>query len=128
MDEPGHELVRPLGRITISAIAQVEVPAALWRKHRTGDLSARQARILSLAFANSLQAPASVAPHLVIVGLSAGILEQAASLVARHPLRAYDALQLATALALMEADPSTRFISFDTQLNAAATVEGLQVL
>lgn len=123
--EPGHELVRPLGRITISAVTQVEVPAALWRKHRTGELSARQAQHLTVAFANDV---GGAGPRFVTVGVSPRILQRGVSLVARHPLRAYDAVQLATALAVIQADPSMRFASFDAQLNAAAAAEGLQLL
>jgi len=33
-DEPGADLVRSLSPCVVSAIARVEVPAALWRKHR----------------------------------------------------------------------------------------------
>lgn len=68
------------------------------------------------------------APRFTLVALEDGILAGAARLVARHPLRAYDAMQLASALAVMEADPRTRFACFDAQLNAAAAAEGLQLL
>ncbi len=43
-----------------------------------------------------------------------------------HPLRAYDAVQLATALAVQAAlDDALAFASADRALNAAAAAEGL---
>lgn len=128
MAEPEQKQVRLLTDLTMSVIAQVEVPAALWRKHRTGELSAREARLLTAAFANEVEGLEGAPARFVLVGLSAGILEHAASLVARHPLRAYDAVQLATALAVVSAEPSMRFVSFDTALNAAAAAEGLRLV
>ncbi len=122
--EPEHERVRRLSDLTVSAVAQVEVPAALWRKQRTGELSVGETRLLTEAFADDVEGPG---PRFAIVGVSPGILDRAARLVARHPLRAYDALQLATALAVAATVPGTRFVSFDTQLNAAAAAEGLQL-
>jgi hypothetical protein len=62
---------------------------------------------------------------LAIVTLAHGLLE-------RPPLRAYDAVQLASALAsnqaLMAAElPSIIFLSADDRLNKAAGAEGLTV-
>ncbi len=126
--EPEHGRVRVLTDLTMSAIAQVEVPAALWRKQRTGELSVGEARLLTEAFADDVEGHEGTRPRFAIVGVSPGILDGAARLVARRALRAYDAVQLATALAVATAVPGTRFVSFDTQLNAAAAAEGLQLL
>jgi hypothetical protein len=43
--------VRALEAVIVSAIARVEVPAALWRKERLGELDAAQAEVLVQAFA-----------------------------------------------------------------------------
>ncbi len=126
--EPEHGRVRVLTDLTMSAIAQVEVPAALWRKQRTGELSVGEARLLTEAFADDVEGHEGTRPRFAIVGVSPGILDGAARLVARRALRAYDAVQLATALAVATTVPGTRFVSFDTQLNAAAAAEGLQLL
>lgn len=53
------------------------------------------------------------------------VLEEAARSVARHPLRAFDAVQLASALAARAVDPSlTAFACFDATLANAARAEG----
>jgi predicted nucleic acid-binding protein len=48
---------------------------------------------------------------------------------ARHALRAYDAVQLASALAVRELDPRcSHFACFDTELRRAASRAGLVLL
>lgn len=128
MAEPEHERVRLLTELTMSALAQVEVPAALWRKQRTGELSAGEARLLTEAFADDVEGSEVTSPRFTIVSVSPAVLAGAARLVARHPLRGYDAVQLASALAVAATVPGTRFVSFDAALNEAAAAEGLQVL
>jgi predicted nucleic acid-binding protein len=57
------------------------------------------------------------------------VIDDAAHLVAVHLLRAYDAVQLATARAVRAADPScTTFACFDQQLAQAAAAEGFAEL
>lgn len=46
-EESDHELVRSIDVLIVSQVARVEVPAALWRKQRLGELGADQARLLS---------------------------------------------------------------------------------
>jgi hypothetical protein len=57
------------------------------------------------------------------------VLEEATGLLDRHPLRAYDAIQLAGCLALRErvSEPPS-FVCSDHQLLLAAEREGLDVL
>src|SRR5207244_11199507 len=45
-DEEQHEEVRRLEAVAIAQLARLEVPAALWRKQRLGELAADQARLL----------------------------------------------------------------------------------
>lgn len=52
----------------------------------------------------------------------------AGELARRHPLASADAVHLAAALALQEADLPVAFCGFDRRLNAAAAAEGLRVL
>ena len=125
-DEEGHERVRTLDAMVVSAIARVEVPAALWRKNRMGELNARDARTLVRAFEHDL---ASTTGPLVALPLTNEILERAAELTATHGLRAYDAVQLASARAarLIEPECST-FAAFDGGLSEAAAREGFALL
>jgi hypothetical protein len=55
--------------------------------------------------------------------------DQASRLVRLHPLRAADALQLASALVLCDFEPRTLpFVTLDARLGAAARREGFEVL
>lgn len=121
-DEEGHERVRALDAMVVSAIARVEAPAALWRKNRLGELTASDARLLVRAFEFDL---ASSGGRLVALPLTNEILETAAELTATHGLRADDAVQLASARAarLIEPECST-FAAFDGELTEAAVREG----
>ena len=57
------------------------------------------------------------------------VRSRAVALLARHPLRAADALQLASALVLAEGDPSSlEFVCLDNNLADAAEREGFTVL
>lgn len=61
------------------------------------------------------------------VEISTALLRNAAALAARHSLRAYDAVQLAAALLVREAEDIV-FACWDDELAAAARVEGLAEL
>jgi predicted nucleic acid-binding protein len=128
-DEEGHEEVRELTALAIAQITRVEVPAALWRKHRIGELEAAAARVLTAAFEADYYGTREDAPRFVVVGTTVGILDQAATLCATHGLRAYDAVQLSTAMATRNADPECAALAaFDASLRAAASAEGLELI
>ena len=55
--EPGSEQVRALPALVVSAPARVEVPAAIWRKVRTGQLPPQYAAVLTTAFRLDLSDP-----------------------------------------------------------------------
>ena len=117
-DEDGADLVRSVPLLVVSAVARVEVPAALWRKSRTGGLSAEHAGILVGAFTADWYDPSA---GFVPVALRAQALDEAASSAATHGLRAYDAVQLACALAARRADRDVDvFLCFDRELRDAA--------
>jgi len=68
----------------------------------------------------------------IVSTLSDKVVEVAVNMTRRHPLRAYDAVHLATATninaALMQAGlPSVIFVSADITLCEAAKAEGLSV-
>jgi predicted nucleic acid-binding protein len=122
-DEPGADLVRAVRLFVVSAVARVEVPAALWRKHRTGGLSAQHAGLLTRAFEDDWHDD-----RFVPVALGAALLAAAAGLVASHGLRAYDGVQLACAVAARAADPEIdTLLCFDAALSEAAAREGFSL-
>lgn len=68
-------------------------------------------------------------PSFVVVGVTEQIIATAATLTGARSLRASDAVQLATALAVKATDPGcASFACFDAGLRAAALAEGLDVL
>jgi predicted nucleic acid-binding protein len=124
-DEPGAKLVRSLGAVVVSALARVEVPAALWRKHRVGELDASDTATLVAQFEYEWFDAGAFA----VVQPAPQILNLAARLVARQSLRAYDGVQLATAVVARAADPEiTKFACFDETLAIAASAEGFRVV
>ena len=121
-DEDDADLVRAVPVFVVSAVARVEVPAALWRKQRTGELSAQDAGVLAAGFEADWHEPGG---PFVPVALHPGVLERAAALVATHSLRAYDAVQLACAVAARSADGQIdTFLCFDSDLRSVAAREG----
>ncbi len=120
-DELGHRPIRALDTLVVSALARVEVPAALWRKTRSGELDDAAASILVSAFELDFHGDPDFDSRFTIVAPTEPVLITAAHETARHALRAYDAVQLASALAVREIDPRCdRFACFDTELRRAA--------
>jgi len=111
--------------IFVSAIAEVEVVAALTRRLRPQDPATATAT--SAAFRADLRATYQ------IVDPRPSVIARAVLLAEQHALRGYDALQLASALELNAAFvagglPPMTLISSDLELNAAAKLEGLNVI
>lgn len=128
-DEAGHEHVRGLVSLVVAQLARVEVPAALWRKQRLGELSASDARLLTADFEADYFGTDSESPRFAAVVAAGSLLDEAARLCASHGLRAYDAVQLASALAVRRADEScTAFAAFDHALRTGAAAEGFQLV
>lgn len=128
-DEPDHKLIREQANLVVSALARVEVPAAIWRKHRMGELDPSDAAILVSAFEADYHGSVANPPRFGVVTATATVLEIAAQLVGVHSLRAYDAVQLASAKATAEAVPDCRTVAaFDGTLRAAAAKEGFALL
>lgn len=66
---------------------------------------------------------------LHVVELVPVVVERIHALLARYPLRAADALQLAAALSLAErVGGKTEFVVYDGRLAEAARAEGLHIL
>jgi len=128
-DEDGYEHVRGLVTLAVAQLARVEVPAALWRKQRLGELSAEDARLLTADFEADYFGTDAEPPRFAAVAATGSLLDEAARLCASHGLRAYDAVQLSSALAVRRADKScTEFAAFDRALRTAAAAEGFEPL
>ncbi|MBI4441880.1 MAG: type II toxin-antitoxin system VapC family toxin [Acidobacteria bacterium] len=126
--EPGTEqmvrLASPSSGHTLAvlALARVEFRAAVRQRERKGDVPHDAAGALIARMEEHLQ-------NLYLVQLvTEAVVEEAAALLDRHALRAYDAVQLAGCLSLREKlNESPSFVCFDRQLVRAAEREGLTV-
>ncbi|MHB8244716.1 MAG: type II toxin-antitoxin system VapC family toxin [Acidimicrobiales bacterium] len=124
--EEGSDEVRRIEAIAVCELARVEVPAAMWHKSRMGELEARDLRVLISEFEADWFGTDDELPRFAVVSVTEEILEEAAGLCATHGLRAYDAVQLASALAARRADYScSEFVAYDLALRQAALREGL---
>lgn len=125
-----HDFVRSIDEpIYISTISEVEVPAAMWRKHRLGEIRATDAALLCADFAADVDGEGLSSPRFSVVALVDEIVSTAARLVAIHALRAYDAVQLATALVVRTVTfDAIGFVTFDRNLHSAAASEGFTSL
>lgn len=126
--EPGRRssLGSPLA---VSVLARVEVPAALWRKHRAGEIDERSAQTLIAEFEADYFGTAEESPSFTAVAVSPSVLDDAARLCGVHGLRAYDAVQLASALAARAVAPECRQLAaYDAALRVAAHVEGFSLI
>ncbi len=113
----------------VSLLARVEVPAAIWRKARTGAVTSVDASVLTHEFEADWSPGGSENGRFIVVGLSGAILESAAAMVAIDALRAYDAVQLASAVVARDADPGCdSFACFDAELREAAAAHGFAVI
>jgi predicted nucleic acid-binding protein len=113
-------------RIWIAEITPVEVVSAVSRLKREGKVSARSARAIRLLLNRH-----AMREYDVIL-FSQSILRAAQDLLDVLPLRAYDAIQLASALdsnaRLTEANLAPLiFVSADTRLLNTAAAAGLQI-
>lgn len=105
------------------------MPAALWRKARTGELEDATASILVSAFELDFHGELDTSSRFTVLSLTQPVLVAAALEAARHGLRAYDAVQLASALAVREVDPRcSQFACFDLDLRRAASRAGFLLL
>ena len=121
--------MRRLRNVVVSSLARVEVPAAIARKARSGGLAADDADVLLEAFAWDWFVGGDGQGAFAIVEAGERVLELAVRLLAAHPLRAYDAVQLASAAAARDAEPELlRFACFDERLAAAAAAEGFATI
>ena len=132
--EVGHVWVKSLCRpgarhtIVISELAEVEVIASFCRMVRETPprlMPTNRDRFIT-------RFRQQVRRRYVVVPVDRAIISRAADLCRTHPLRAYDAIQLACALPRRDDDlaaglPAPAFVCADTTLLAAAAAEGLAI-
>lgn len=110
------------GPAATSRLSAVEVASALARRCREGAFSAGERDRALAALEQDFSA-------LQVVELSPAIVASARALLVRRPLRAGDAIQLASALLLQrEMEPEVTFAAYDERLREAAAAEGLSVV
>ena len=129
--EPGAQRVRQLCQRStghaplIAQLTRVEIASALNRKVRQGQLSPIQRDQRSALFRRHAR------QQYRVVTLGEPIYRETERLLAVHPLRAYDAVQLASALQglslLAGLSPDYRFCTADQDQAVAAVQEGLTV-
>ena len=114
-------------RISISALAEVEVISALTRRFKEGALT-------QVELDQACDELSQDCETYLLVDVTTQILEAAVANARQHSLRAYDAVQLASVLAVRTTLLVTQghaadltFVSADDALNDAAGVEGLRV-
>ena len=94
-----------------------------------GELSANDARLLTADFEADYFGTDSEPPRFAAVAATGSVLDDAARLCASHGLRAYDAVQLSSALAVRRVDGGcTEFAVFDRSLRTAAATEGFELV
>ncbi|MHB8467626.1 MAG: type II toxin-antitoxin system VapC family toxin [Acidimicrobiales bacterium] len=129
VDESGDAVIRGLDALIVAQLARVEVPAALWRKRRLGELSPEAAGTLTADFEADYFGTVDEPPRFAPVQMSVQLLDEAARMCASRGLRAYDGIQLSSALAARSADRNcTTFAAFDGELRAAAVAEGFALI
>lgn len=113
----------PENRLAVLSLARVELPSAVRRRERAGDVLADEAVDILARFTQHvtdiyLQQPVTDA-----------VIETAVGLIDSHALRALDALQLAGCISMGVAQSVTpTFVCADVDLVQAAVACGLPVL
>jgi len=124
ISEPGSMMVRDLFRRVRPAVTRIsyaELAASIARAAREGVIEAEQRdSVLDRLDADFAE--------LTVIEVRRSLVERVPVLVVRHPLRGYDAVQLAAALAVREHGAAVTFWSADEALTAAARVEGLRAV
>jgi predicted nucleic acid-binding protein len=122
-----HEVIRSrTDLLVVASVTRVEVASAFWRKQRLGELDGADVVTLMAAFEADLAEPKG---RFGIVSLEPAVLIRAVEVVARHGLRAYDAIQLATASVTRDIIAELgSFAAFDHDLRRAAEAESFALV
>jgi uncharacterized protein len=110
--------------IIVCRITSVEIMSAVARRHREGVINGQMAQKIQQLVTRHIQR------QYLVIELNEQLMQDAVHLVMTHPLRAYDAVQLASAkrvntrLVSQQLSPIT-FLCADTRLLQIAQAEGL---
>jgi predicted nucleic acid-binding protein len=107
-------------------ITWVEVLSAFARRQREGGITAAEVAALIAKFRSEFNS------RYRVIEVDLALVERAGELIVQYPLRAYDAVQLASALrvqSLLTSMPDTQlvFVSADNRLLNIAHSEGLAI-
>jgi predicted nucleic acid-binding protein len=123
--ETGSVKVRRLLSSDVAATSRysaVEIASALARRAREGAISPDDRERTLAALQSDFNA-------MLVVELTAEVVSRAQELLQRHPLRAGDAVQLASCLYLREAlEDDLSLVAFDERLVAAARRERVSLV
>lgn len=121
-------LVRPSShhRLYLAEITGIEVISALTKRVRVGSVTQAVANKAISRFVGEFS------NYYILVEINLSLIQNAMKLAQSHPLRGYDAVQLAAALhvnseRLTVGGSALTFVSADNNLNLAAKNEGLKV-
>lgn len=123
--EPGSEAMLRLAeqpgaiQFVTSTLAGVEFTSALFLLERSHKVSAESRSALLAQFRTD------EAYRFIRQPVTDAVLSIARNLIERYPLRAYDAVQLASCVSYATTDPAPLFVCSDLQLLAAASAEGV---
>ncbi len=124
--ETGSDWLRQLlatenPRIFISSLSGPEVLAAITRKGRTGEIAPSEQERAIETFRNEFTS------SYAVIAPGPAVIRRAMELIVAHPLRAYDAVQLASVLALPPVPSRIRltFVAADERLLTVANQIGL---
>jgi predicted nucleic acid-binding protein len=124
--EPGtarvHQILRGSDPLIIAQISHLEVSSAIVRRAQQSGMS--DAQILRALH----ELDREVSRSFEIIRADDPIIASAVTLTRSRRLRAADALQLASALAVRMRRPQLIFVSSDLELNQSAVAEGLSVI
>jgi predicted nucleic acid-binding protein len=107
--------------VTVTRIAYAELAASVARAWRGSAITETQRDAILARLAADFG-------RLAVVEIRSAIVGMVPDLVLRHPLRGYDAVQLAAALSVRATGQSVEFWSSDADLCRAASAEGLRTV
>lgn len=120
--ETAISLLRADRRVILWWVSPAECQSALYRQHREDGIPLNLLNEALVRLRGLVEDADFIAP-------TTGLRERAGRLVAAHPLRAADALQLAAALVWCDEAPlDAAFVCLDDRLREAARREGFAVL
>lgn len=114
---------REKNRLVVLDISRIEFLSAVRQRQRDGDIDEADATAMVKQFDQDGGAAYVIQP------LDAKVMQEAARLLDKHPLKAQEALQLAGCLVACASVPSpVTFVCADSDLCASARSEGFRVL